>query len=252
MKKMYSFVKRVYHFIKRLFLRFELAARVLFRRRSTLTVTLLERVAPLSRRFGFDRGKPVDRYYIEKFLHQNRQDFKGRILEVAKDLYATRYARLNETASEVPIVETLHYDGTKSEVTIIGDLTKPETLPENRYDCFVCTQTYNFIYDVPKALEGSYHLLKKGGVLLATVAGISQISREDMNRWGEYWRFTDKSVELLFKETKFSHVEIVPMGNVMAACAFLQGIAQNELPKKELLDMMDEDYQLIIGIRAVK
>ena len=226
--------------------------RAFFVRSVRSSVMYLFRTTPLSRDFGFDRGTPVDRYYIEKFLYNNRQYFKGRILEVAQDWYSSHYAGLNETTEQKPIVETLHYDGTEDEVTIIGDLTKPETLPENRYDCFVCTQTYHVIYDVPKALEGSYRLLREGGVLLATVAGISQICRGDMNRWGDYWRFTNKSLELLFKETKFSQVEIVPMGNVMAACAFLQGIALEELPKRELLDVMDEDYQLIIGIRAIK
>jgi len=215
-------------------------------------VMYLFRTAPMSDEFGFDRGTPVDRYYIEKFLHQNRQYVKGRILEVATDLYATRYARLNEMTTDEPIVETLHYDGTEDEVSIIGDLTKPDTLPEKRYDCFICTQVYQFIYDVPKALEGSYHLLKDGGVLLATVGGISQIARSEMDKYGDYWRFTNKSIELLFNETMFSHVEIVPMGNVMASCAFLQGMALEELPNKTLLDVMDENYQLIIGIKAVK
>lgn len=212
----------------------------------------LFRTTPLSRDYGFDRGTPVDRYYIEKFLYNNRQYFKGRILEVAQDWYSSHYAGLNKTTEQKPIVETLHYDGTEYEANIIGDLTKPETLPLNRYDCFVCTQTFHVLYDIPKALEGSYQVLKDGGVLLATVPGISQICRCDMDRWGDYWRFTNKSLELLFKETKFSEVEIVPLGNVMAACAFLQGIALEELPKKELLDVIDEDYQLILGIRAVK
>ena len=54
------------------------------------------------------------------------------------------------------------------------------------------------------------------------------------------------------KNTKFSKVEIVPMGNVMAACAFLQGMALEELPRKELLDITDENYQVVIGIKAVK
>jgi len=212
----------------------------------------LFRTTPISKEFGFDRGTPVDRYYIEKFLYNNRRYIKGRILEIAQDWYASHYAKLNETTSEQPIVETLHYDGSEDEVTIIGDLTTPETLPENRYDCFICTQTYNFIFDVAKALEGSYRLLKDGGVLLATVAGISQVSRDDMNRWGDYWRFTNKSLELLFQKTKFSKVETVPMGNVMAACAFLQGMALEELPRKEFMDVNDENYQLIIGIKAFK
>jgi len=57
---------------------------------------------------------------------------------------------------------------------------------------------------------------------------------------------------MLFEKTKFSQVEIVTMGNVMAACAFLQGIALEEIPKKELLDVNDENYQLIKGVKAVK
>ena len=226
--------------------------RIAFGKYAKLSNRDLYRVTPLSVYFGFDRGTPVDRYYIEKFLNQNRQYVKGRILEVAEDLYASRYARLNETTVDEPIVETLHYDGMEGKVSIVGDLTKPETLPEKRYDCFICTQVYMFIYDVAKALEGSYHLLKDGGVLLATIAGISQISRGDMEQWGDYWRFTDRTMELLLKQTKFSHIEVIPMGNVMAACAFLQGRALEELPKKELLDVTDENYQLIIGIRAVK
>ena len=242
-------MRKALHLLKVVFIKSVHVVRIAFGAYKKVSVTDLDRVKPISSCYGFDRGTPVDRYYIEKFLYNNRQYIKGRILEIGGDLYASQYARLNETATEEPVVETLHYDKNEEETS---DLTKPETLPENRYDCFLCQQTYNFIFDVPKALEGSYQLLKDGGVLLATVAGIAQISRIDMEQWGEYWRFTDKSLELLFKETRFSQVEIVPMGNVMAACAFLQGIALEELPKKELLDVMDENYQLIIGIRATK
>jgi len=239
-------------FFKSLFRHFADTLKIVFEKTYKVSVADLDRVTPISANFGYDRGKPVDRYYIEKFLYNNRQYIKGRILEVAEDLYATRFARLNETATEEPTVETLHFNGIGRKVTMIGDLTKPETLPQNRYDCFICTQVYMFIFDVAKALEGSYHLLKEGGVLLATVAGISQIARSDMEQWGDYWRFTDRTVELLLKKTKFSQIEVIPMGNVMAACAFLQGMALEELPKKELLDVTDENYQVIIGIKAVK
>lgn len=245
-------MKRVFEFLLKIFIKFVHAIRSAFGLYSKVSITDLDRVTPLSNCFGFDRGMPVDRYYIEKFLYDNRQYFKGRILEVAHDVYSTRYSKLNEAVTETPIVETLHYDGTEGEVSIIGDLTKPETLPEKKYDCFVCTQVYVVIFEVAKAIEGSYKLLKDGGVLLATVPGIMQIARDDMNRWGDFWRFTNKSIEMLFKNSGFSQVEIVPMGNVMAACAFLQGIAFEELPKKELLDITDENYQLIIGIRAIK
>jgi len=132
-------------------------------------------------------------------------------------------------------------------------LTKPETLPKERIDCFICTQTLNFIFDVPKAIEGSYKVLKQGGVLLCTVSGISQISRYDMDRWGDYWRFTDLSIRKLM-ESVFGegHVEIVTFGNALAATAFLQGLAVDDLPDTFLLDKKDQDYQITIGIKATK
>ena len=136
--------------------------------------------------------------------------------------------------------------------TIVGDLTAPATLPENAVDCFICTQTFNFIFDVQKAITGAHHILKPGGVLLATVAGISQISRYDMDRWGDCWRFTDASCQRLFGDVfGEKHVTVSTHGNVLSACAFLQGLATREL-KKEELDYVDPDYQMLITIRAEK
>jgi hypothetical protein len=171
-------------------------------------------------------------------------------LEIADDSYSRKYA--DGKTVPAPIFETLHYDGSENKATIVGDLTKSESLPENSYDCFICTQTYNFLYDVPEAIAGTYRLLKKGGTVLATVAGLSQISRYDMDRWGDYWRFTDKSAEILFRKADFSDVKITVMGNCLAAVAFLQGIDVEDLPQKNLLDIVNIDYQVVIGIVAIK
>jgi hypothetical protein len=82
--------------------------------------------------------------------------------------------------------------------------------------------------------------------------GISQISRYDMDRWGDYWRFTNASVKRVF-EKHFSpeDLEINIFGNVLAATAFLQGIAVEDLDSEQL-SVVDPDYQVILGIRAVK
>jgi len=132
-------------------------------------------------------------------------------------------------------------------------LTDRTTLPEHTIDCFICTQTYNFIYDIKNAIAGSHYLLKHDGVLLATVSGISQISRYDMERWGDYWRFTDLSAKLLFEECfGQGNVEIETFGNVLAAKSFLDGLAVEDLPDRTMLDVVDNDYQITIGIKAVK
>ncbi|GHT90454.1 hypothetical protein FACS1894122_00730 [Alphaproteobacteria bacterium] len=201
---------------------------------------------PISRLFGFDRGTPIDRYYIEKFLKENQQYIKGTVLEISENTYSRKFS------SGMIKQEILHFDNTNLEATIIGDLTDTSTLPENAIDCFICTQTFNFIYDVKKALIGTRFLLKEGGVLLATVGGLSQISRYDMDRWGHFWSFTNKSIEMLAKDAGFREIQIITYGNVAAATAFIQGLAQEDLSDISILDRTDEDYQVTIGLRAIK
>ena len=205
------------------------------------------RTEPISRKFGFDRGCPIDRYYIDSFLKQNQNLITGSVLEIAESTYSKQFGH------DIPSYEVLHYDNSNKKATIVGDLTKPETLPKERIDCFICTQTLNFIFDVSKAIEGSYKVLKQGGTLLCTVSGISQISRYDMDRWGDYWRFTDLSIRKLM-ESVFGegNVEIITFGNALAATAFLQGLSVDDLPDASLLGKKDPDYQITIGIKATK
>jgi SAM-dependent methyltransferase len=220
---------------------------VLLRKRTPVRLSDFDRNMPVSRVFGLDRGTPIDRYYIEKFLHNKDGLISGRVLEVAESHYSKLYG-----GNKVEVFEVLHATSENKKATIIGDLTDISTLPENRVDCFICTQTFNFIFDVQKAIEGAHHLLKPGGVLLATVAGISQISRYDMDRWGDYWRFTTASAKKLFEPVFKGGVEIESYGNVLAATAFLQGVAVEDLPNRALLDEHDRDYQMLITIVARK
>lgn len=204
------------------------------------------RTEPVSRQFGLERGTPIDRYYIERFLEQNRALIQGRVLEVASSEYSKRYG------SQVEAYEVLHATADNANATIVGDLTDPTTLPVNRVDCFICTQTFNFIFDVQQAVRGAHHLLKPGGVLLATVAGISQISRYDMDRWGDYWRFTTASAQKLFGTVFTGGVTVDQVGNVLTATAFLQGLCVEDLPDPALLQQQDRDYQLLLTIVARK
>ena len=95
-------------------------------------------------------------------------------------------------------------------------------------------------------------ILKPGGILLATFSGISQISRYDMKRWGEYWRLTDASAEQLFlKHFKKENINIKTYGNVLVAISYLHGLSSDELTNNEL-DHIDPDYQAFIMVKAVK
>ena len=136
--------------------------------------------------------------------------------------------------------------------TIVGDLAIGKNIPESAFDCIIMTQTIQMIYEIKVALQNAIKALKSGGTLLVTVPGISQISRYDMDRWGDYWRFTTASAQHLFEEFfPPEKVTVESYGNIMVACAFLHGLAVHEL-KPEELDFNDPDYQVLVTVRAVK
>jgi SAM-dependent methyltransferase len=208
----------------------------------------LRRRTPISRVFGYDRGpQSIARYYINGFLKDNAEDVHGHVLEIGDNTYTVRLGESRVTQSDV-----LHALPGNPAATIIADLTQADAIPSDTFDCLILTQTLQCVYDFRAALYHVQRILKPGGVLLATLSGISQISRFDMDRWGEYWRFTTLSTQWLFEEFfPPDHLCIESKGNVLAAIALLHGLASRELRNKEL-DYHDPDYQVIITVRAVK
>jgi len=196
---------------------------------------------PVSKLFGFDRGVPIDRYYIEKFLSENRHLIKNVTLEIAESTYTKKFGGKKVKKALVFNIKKSHL-----KEHIIGNLATGKGIKESLVDCFIMTQTLPFIYDVHSAVKNAVKILKPGGSLLITVPGITQISRYDMSRWGQYWSFTDLSLRKLFEEVvPSSSIDIKTYGNVKSAAYFLFGFAQHELTRKEL-EYHDSDYQLII------
>ena len=208
----------------------------------------LRRLTPMSRRFGWDRGGlPIDRYYIERFLEGCAADIAGHVLEVRDDAYTRKFG-----GDRVVRADVIHPTTDNDKATIVADLTSAEHVPGNSFDCIVLTQVLPFIFDVQAAVRTLYRILRPGGVVLATMPGISGIVRYDMDRWGDYWRFTSLSARRIFECTfPGSDVQVQAQGNVLAATAFLQGLSSRELRPDEL-DYHDPDYEVLISGRAVK
>lgn len=206
----------------------------------------LRRTRPISGDFGFDRGLPIDRYYIERFLAARADDIRGRVLEVGDASYTRRFGGSRVTRSDV-----LHVHEGAPEATIVGDLASADHVPSDAFDAIVLTQTLHLIYDVRAAIATLHRILAPGGVLLATVPGISPIDRTEWkDTW--FWALTEQSARRLFEE-RFAEsvVDVKGHGNVLAAVAFIEGIASEELSQPEL-DVVDASYPVCIAIRAVK
>ena len=200
---------------------------------------------PLSTEWGFDRGTPIDRYYIERFLDAHAADVRGRVLEVKSPGYTRRFDR------GVTRADVLDIDGSNPDATIIADLTAADHVAAEQFDCFILTQTLQFIYDVHAAVRHAHRLLAPGGVLLVTLPVVARISP----RYGletEYWRFTAASCRRLFGDVfGASNVEVRTYGNVLVDMAFLQGAALEEIPRVKL-DVDDPYFPLVVTVRAVR
>lgn len=206
----------------------------------------LGQIQPLSKSWGFDRGLPIDRYYIEQFLSTYASDIRGRVLEIGDNEYTRRYGGERVSKSDI-----LHVVPGNPKATLVADLASAPQLPSETFDCIICTQTLQLIYDLPGAAATVYRLLKPGGVLLATVPGICRIAHGD-GVLGDYWRFTVAAVQRLFAGAcPRAEVHIESHGNVLAAIAFLHGLAKEEL-RPEALNAHDPDYQLLVTARVAK
>lgn len=206
----------------------------------------LRRLTPINRNFGYDRGQPVDRYYIEHFLRREAQVIAGHVLEIGDATYTRRFGGARVTASDV-----LHVTRGNPQATLIGDLTDAPHLPTAAFDCIILTQTLQLIYDMRAALETVHRILKPGGVVLATLPGISHIGDQTWaGSW--YWNGTPHSARRVFSDVfGADRVSVEAHGNVLAATAFLQGIAADELTPAEL-DYDDADYPVLISVKATK
>jgi SAM-dependent methyltransferase len=202
----------------------------------------IRRTRPLSDNWGYDRGWPIDRYYIQSFLERHRADIHGRVLEVKDTLYTSRLG------VDVDEKDVLDVDPANEEATFVADLAHAESVPSVTFDCFVLTQTLQFVSEPVEAIRHAHRILKPGGVLLVTVPVVSKLE----SSFPDLWRFTPALCERLFAD-RFGaeNVEIWSPGNVLVTIAFLAGMAVDELRPRELADH-DPRFPLIVAVRAVK
>jgi SAM-dependent methyltransferase len=215
--------------------------------RGTIRFGSLRRTSPISSSFGFDRGTPVDRHYIETFLREHAEDVRGRVLEVGDDRYTSAFG-----GDAVESVSVLNLVVTSVANEIVDDLARPQRLQAETFDCVICVQTLHLIYELEAALETLARVLRPNGVLLATIPGISQIASDPSEGWEDQWRLTCASAARAFGDVFGNeNVDVRGYGNVLSSISFLHGIAAEELDAEELA-FRDPAYDLLVGVRAVQ
>ncbi|MGB2717616.1 MAG: polysaccharide deacetylase family protein [Vicinamibacterales bacterium] len=206
----------------------------------------LRRADPVSRDWGYDRGTPIDRRYIDDFLAARSSDVAGAVLEVQEEDFTRRFGGPRVTHSDV-----VDLDDNNPRATVVADLRAAVGIPDARFDCIILTQTLHVIDDATAVVRECFRLLKPGGVLLATLPSASRACLEYGDA-GDLWRVTPAGARALFEPVfGAGNVEVSTYGNVLTNVAFLHGLACRELSDEEF-DTTDPYHPLLVGVRAQK
>lgn len=188
--------------------------------------------------WGFERGTPVDRWYIERYVASCAPLLRGHALEVQDDVYSSRFG-----AERVDVVDI---DPANPRADVVGDLCLPGTLSPARYDVAVVTQTLQLVPDPAAAVTHLLAALRPGGTLLVTAPVVSRLAGEQ-----DRWRWTPAGMRTLLGAVApaGADVHVEGMGNGLASRAFLFGLAAEDLDAR-VLAQTEARYPLLVGARV--
>jgi SAM-dependent methyltransferase len=200
-------------------------------------------VTPVNAPWVHNRGLPIHRYYLEQFLSEFASDIYGHCLEFQGSYYTMHFG-----GNKVTKCDIIHKEEGNQHATIVADLTKPNLIPDNVFDCIICTHVLHVIRDVDTAVVELKRILAPGGVLLLAVPHISPI----YPRAHELWRFTPEGLSVVLEKVfRVEHITIRSYGNSLTAIGDLRGLVADEFTKRELR-YYDESFVVEVCARALK
>ncbi|HEY8966645.1 MAG TPA: methyltransferase domain-containing protein [Candidatus Methylacidiphilales bacterium] len=202
--------------------------------------------SPLDGFWAWSRGTPVHRWYLDRYVEEHRDDIAGHVLEFSEDRYASLHG-----GARVAKLDILDLEATNKAATLVADLTKPNAIPSETFDCVICTHVLHVVGDYPAMLAEFHRILKPGGVLLIAVPLVSMVAPRSMG-WSEFWRFTPAGLGLaLAKSFGEANVSARGYGNSLSSAAEIRGLAAEDLTDREL-SVDDPRFPVEVCARAIK
>lgn len=200
-------------------------------------------VKPLSDVWGFDRGLPLHRHYLEQFLKEFAADIQGMCLEFQEDNYTTRFG-----GQAIERLDILHLDDSNPQATIVAELGRPNDIPDNSFDCIICTHVLNAVFELEKFIADVHRILRPGGVLLVAVPHVSMYDPDA----GEIWRFTPGGVGALLRRSfEADQITVRSYGNSLTAAGEIRGLVYDEFSAGQR-NLHDPRFAVEVCARAVK
>lgn len=140
----------------------------------------------------------IDRTLLTAFIERNAHLLQGKILDVGGQ-DGKRYRAFFGHAESFTVLDP---DASAKPDIVAGAESMP--LGDASMDAILCCEVLMYIRDIRKAVDEMTRVLKKGGVLMATVSFMATPAHRD----GYYWQFAPDGIkELLSAHFKDIRVE---------------------------------------------
>jgi len=204
----------------------------------------LRRREPFSANFGSERGRPVDRVYLHRFLERRRTDIRGDVLEIQRADYTQRFGVDVRTSKSIDINPQANPD-------YLCDLAEADRMiPAESFDCFLLPQTLQHLERLEESLRQAYRLLRPGGAILASAAGLLPLIPDAPDR--DFWRYSAAGWDVLLNRLwPDAEREVRAHGNCLTATAAMLGLAAEDLAAKDF-EEDDPRYPVIVTVFARK
>lgn len=198
----------------------------------------LRRKRPFSSRYGFDRGTPIDRVYLDRFFSSNAAAIRGAVLEVKDAEFSARFGR------GVTSTDLLDIDPVNVRATVVADLADRGSVPESAFDCVLIPQTLQYVRDPFDAVAAAWAAVRPGGTLLVTAPTVARL--DPQLAAVDRWRLTPAGMQRLLEAScPGASISVSAYGGLVATMAFLLGLAAEELDERDL-DVDDPDHPLLV------
>jgi hypothetical protein len=202
----------------------------------------LRRTTPFSATYGFERGLPIDRYYLHRFLDAHREAITGRVLEVQNNSYTAQFGHhvmSSDTFDIVPDFQPTYL----CDFAHCGDI-----LGDESYDCLLLPNCLPHFRELDTCLAQAIRIVRRGGTILASAGGLLPLTGDVP----DYWRLSpDGWRERLGCAWRGADITVTGHGNCLVAIAASLGLAREELDEAEL-DIVDPRYPVLTTIACRK
>ena len=198
----------------------------------------LRRTKPFSSTYGFERGQPIDRYYLHRFLAAHRDLITGDVLEIQGTSYTERFGHDVARADSFDIEP-------RFDPTYLCDFAHcADVIPDHAYNCLLLPNTLAHFREIDLCLAHALRVVRPGGIMLASSAGLLPLTGD----LPEYWRLTPHGWrEKLGTAWPGATLEIAGHGNCLSAVGAQLGLALEELTEGEL-DVHDPRFPVLTTI----